>query len=183
MGGADQIDARHRRADQPDQAEPEAVPVGDGVALDQPAGGERRGEPGGGGLVDTEPAPEVGHPELALLGDQFERPHRAGDRLDPADLVVAHGATLSCLAQSGLVRLGRHAVLAGRGAKRSYDVIVVGVGGTASRPPTTSRATTTSPTCACSRSAGSAAATPRGTPSSSARTTSGTRRRGSTSTR
>src|SRR6266511_2800959 len=117
MGGADQIDARHRRADQPDQAEPEAVPVGDGVALDQPAGGERRGEPGGGGLVDTEPAPEVGHPELALLGDQFERPHRAGDRLDPADLVVAHGATLSCLAQSGLVRLGRHAVLAGRGAQ------------------------------------------------------------------
>src|SRR6266508_5916641 len=83
MGGAYQIDARHCRADQPDQAEPEAVPVGDGVALDQPAGGERRGEPGGGGPVDTEPAPEVGHPELALLGDQFERPHRAGDRWTP----------------------------------------------------------------------------------------------------
>jgi hypothetical protein len=95
VGGADQVDAGHRRADQPDQAEPEAVAVGDGVALDQAAGGERRREPRRGGLVDPEPAAEVGHPQLALLGDQFERAHRPGDRPDPTLALVAHSATVT----------------------------------------------------------------------------------------
>jgi sarcosine oxidase subunit beta len=77
--------------------------------------------------VDAEAAPEVAHPQLALGGDQLERPQGAGDRLHPA--AVAHGATLACWAHQGLDTVPAMRYWRAAEPKRAYDVVVVGGGG------------------------------------------------------
>jgi hypothetical protein len=91
--GPNQIQARHRRTRQADQAESQPELPRGGVPLDQTGFGERRDQAGGGRLVHVQPPPELAHAQFPVLGDQLESFHRPRDGSESRALLVPHVAT------------------------------------------------------------------------------------------
>jgi hypothetical protein len=90
---AHDVEPGHRSSGQADQAEAEPVLLVHGVALQEPALGERRDQSRRRRLVHVQTPAQLGDAQLACLCDQLERGYRATDRSKVPAVFVAHRAT------------------------------------------------------------------------------------------